>query len=386
LVRSIGERRPWRHALWGLVALAAAQTLTPVGAVPVYFGTSQSQGIYVADLDPATGQLSDPVLALAIAKPGFVALHPTRPLLFATVEGEGRDAGAVASMRIDPDGRLSLIGTRPSEGRGPVHLSVDPSGRVLLVANYGNGSVASFQILEDGSLSEARSVHRHTGRAEHPKRQKGPHAHAIVTDPAGTHAYAPDLGTDSVMVYRLDAAGGTLEEGGQVEVEGKAMGPRHLVWASDGSRAYVINELDLSISVFAPGQGPGGLEPIERVAIGPDLPDDEDLTAAEIRLHPTRPFLYASIRDLTGQGRDTISVLERTPAGLRWVATVPAEVAVPRSFNLDPSGHWMLVGGQRSHDLALFAIDPESGIPRFTGKRIPFDGGPISIEFRRDQG
>jgi 6-phosphogluconolactonase len=361
-----------------------AQTAATSAAGPVYFGASQGQGIYVADFNSATGQLSDPVLALRINKPGFVALHPSQPFLYATTEGKGPNDGAVAAMRIHSDGTLSLIGTQPSQGRGPVHLSLDPTGRVLLVANYGGGSVASFQVLDDGSLSEARSVHQHVGKGEHPERQRGPHPHAIITHPAGTHAYAPDLGADRVMIYQLDTASGALAPAGRVEVVGEAMGPRHVVWAPDGRLAYVINELDLSLSVFRTGDTPAELEHVETVTIGPEIRGAEGLTGAEIQLHPTRPYLYASVRDLSGQGRDSISLLERGSDGLRWIATIPAEVAVPRSFTLDPSGRWMLVGGQRSQDLAIFAIDQDSGRPAFTGTRVPFDGGPISIAFRRD--
>jgi 6-phosphogluconolactonase len=346
-----------------------------------YFGTSQSTGIYFADLDAEKGTLSEPTLAIALEKPGFIAFHPSKPVLYSTSDGigDGKNDG-VAAMRINPDGTLVLIAKQSTGGRGSVHVSVDATGQTLLAANYGSGSVASFRILDDGSLTEARSLHQHVGKGAHRDRQKGPHAHAILPNPANTFAYAPDLGIDKVMIYGLDPAAGTLVEAGFAAVPGKAMGPRHMIWSADGRYAYVLNELDLSLSVFKPGEAPGSLEFIETVSILPTVADKENMTGAEVRIHPDGRFVYASIRDLEGKDRDVISVITRFEDGFRHLETVPARVSVPRNFNLDPTGNWMLVGGQKSHDLALFKVDPKTGIPTFSGTKIPFDGGPICIE------
>jgi 6-phosphogluconolactonase len=169
-------------------------------------------------------------------------------------------------------------------------------------------------------------------------------------------------------------------EAGFSAVPGKAMGPRHMTWSADGRYAYVLNELDVSLSVFKPGEAPGSLEFMETVSILPTVADRENMTGAEVRIHPDGRFIYASIRDLAGKDRDVISVTTRFEDGFRHLNTVSARVSIPRNFNIDSTGNWMLVGGQKSHDVALFKIDPETGVPTFSGTKIPFDGGPICIE------
>jgi 6-phosphogluconolactonase len=105
------------------------------------------------------------------------------------------------------------------------------------------------------------------------------------------------------------------------------------------------------------------------------------MLSAEIRLHPNGKFVYASNRDLTKQGRDSISVFTCYEDGFQRLETVPAAVWMPRNFNIDPTGQWMLIGGQWSHDIAILKVDPSTGLLQFTGTRITFDGEPICIEF-----
>jgi 6-phosphogluconolactonase len=250
-----------------------------------------------------------------------------------------------------------------------------------MAAYYDSGAVASFQILADGSLSEAKSVHQHTGTGNHPTRQTGPHAHSIYPNPANTHAYASDLGIDKVMIYALDPQAGTLGDAGFAQVPGGSMGPRHMKWSADGNYAYVFNELDLSISVFKPGQDTGSLDFIRTVSTLPESADKDAMTGAEIRIHPSGRFVYASNRDLTNRGRDSISVFTRFEDGFERLETVPAEVWIPRNFNIDASGKWLIVGGQQSNNLALFKVNPETGHIKYTGTTLPFEGSPICIEF-----
>ena len=348
----------------------------------VYFGTSQSRGIYFANLDSNTGTLSEPQLAIELESPGFIVIHPHKKFLYSTSSGlSGEKNGGVAAMKINGDGTLSLLNKQSSQGRNPCHVDIDATGQCLMVANYGSGSVASFQIMEDGSLSEAQSVHQHKGSGANPKRQEGPHAHSIFPNPENTFAYAPDLGTDQVMIYQLDPSKGTLTAAGAAQVPGGGMGPRHMKWSADGKHAYVLNELNSSVSVFKPGAANGSLEFIQTVSTLPDGAGKEEMACAEIRIHPNGKFIYASNRDLTEKGRDSISVFTHCEDRFQRLGTTPAEVWIPRNFNIDPSGQWMLVGGQRSHDIALFRIDPATGHIQSSGSPVSFDGGPICIEF-----
>ncbi|HSR88179.1 MAG TPA: lactonase family protein [Pontiella sp.] len=355
-------------------ALAAGMLTTTACAQTsrVYFGTSNSKGIYFSDLDTKTGALTPPALAAETTGAGFIAIHPNKHMLYST---------DIAAFRINSDGTLTLINKLTPKGRDCCHISIDQTGQCLMAACYGSGSVSAFRIREDGSLSDLSSYHQHAGSGDHPQRQTGPHAHSIIPNPANTHAYAPDLGIDKIMIYKLHPGTGTLTEPAFACIPGGSMGPRHMKWSTDGSFAYVLNELDLSISVFRPGKDAGSLVFIRTVSTLPEKADKSDMLSAEIRIHPNGQFIYASNRDLTKQGRDSISVFTRYEDGFQRLGTVPAEVWMPRNFNIDPTGQWMLVGGQWSNDIAIFKVDPATGLLRFTGTRIPFDGEPICIEF-----
>ena len=355
--------------------IATAATLLCSGAQAelerVYIGTSHSRGIYFADLDAATGSLSTPQLAIEANGCGFIAIHPNRKGLYST---------GTSAFEINGNGSLTHLNTQTTEGGGACHISIDATGQCAMAAYYGSGSVASFQILKNGSLSEAKSFHEHEGSGADPKRQTKPHAHSIFMNPENTYAYAPDLGIDKIMIYKLDPAAGTLTPAGAAVIPGGSMGPRHLKWNSDGSMVYLLNELDLSITTLQPIAG-GQLELVKTLSTLPDDADPSDMTCAEIRIHPNGKFIYASTRDLTDQGRDSISVFSRSEDGFQRLETVSAEVWIPRNFNIDPTGKWMLVGGKKSSDIAIFKIDPETGAIRFTGTKVPFEGGPICFEF-----
>ena len=355
--------------------LSTALLATTAQASTVYFGTHKSKGIYVADFDSTTGKLTTPKLAVEAESCGFIAIHPNKNFLYSS---------GASAFKINDNGSLTHLNTQTTDGGRACHVSIDQTGTCVMVAYYDGGAVASFQILEDGSLSEATSFFKHEGSGEQLKRQNKPHAHSIFTNPENTFAYASDLGIDKVMIYGLDPEAGTLSPSGFAEVPGGSMGPRHMKWAADGNYAYVLNELDLSISVFNPGPIKGSLEFIKTGSMLPDGADKERMTCAEIRIHPNGKFIYASNRDLEETGRDSISVFSRFEDGFQRLETVSAEVWIPRNFNIDPTGKWMLVGGMKSNDVAIFRVDPATGLIRFTGDKVPFEGGPICIEFLAD--
>ncbi len=345
----------------------------------VYFGTSDAKGIYYAKLDTEKGILSEPQLAIEISHPGFIAIHPNKKQIYSTAAGPGNREGA-AAMQINGDGTLTLLNMQAAEGSGGCHVSVDQTGQCLVEAHYGSGSVTSFRILPDGSLSEAKSYFRHEGSGADPQRQDRPHAHSVFMNPANTFAYAADLGIDRIMIYKLDADNGSLSPAGETIVPGGSMGPRHMKWNADGAILYVLNELDLSVSIFRAVEN-GQLEFIKTVSVLPADADRSEMTCAEMRIHPNGRYVYTSNRDLTDRGRDSITVFTRLEDGFMRLATVKAEVWIPRNFNIDPSGRWMLIGGKKSHDIALFRIDQKTGLPVFTGTRVAFPGSPICIEF-----
>jgi len=350
----------------------------------VYFATG-SGGICVGQFDDKTGKLSGLEQVYEMENASFLGAHPALPVLYvaAPPKKEGSGIGSVVALKINPEGSLALLNQRSAEGIATCHVGTDPSGGIVMAANYVSGSVVSFRAQEDGSLSERVSLNQHEGSGENPKRQEGPHAHSVFSNPAGTYAYVPDLGIDKVMIYQIDAAEGSLIPSGSVDVPGGGIGPRHMKWAADGKYAYVLNELDLSVSVFKAGKECGALEWIATKSIFPEGADRERMSSAEIRIHPNGKYIYLSVRDLAGKGRDAISVFSAFELGFDRIATVSAQVGVPRNFNLDPSGRWLLAGGQRSKNLAIFKVDPGTGLLEFS-ETLDFESGPVCIEFIRD--
>lgn len=374
-----------------IITLVAMQLLSSVlfaEKVRVYFGTRNSTGIYTSVFDATSGELSVPQLAIKIKSPGFITLHPNKKFIYSITTGlSGSKAGAVAALKINDDGTLTLINKQSSEGSGPSHVSIDATGKCLLVANYGGGTVAAFKINDDGSLAESVSVHKHEGSVPNSRWQKGPHPHSIYENPKNGFVYAPDLGIDKVMIYKLDPDKAILTAAGYANIPGEKMGPRHMKWSSDGKYAYVLNELGCAVTVFKSRWRGGNLKykASLRTLIDENVVGRDDMSSSEIRIHPNGKFVYAATRDDIHKGRDTIAVFNSFSSSKAWhrIDLVPAEVSEPRNFNIDPSGKWMLVGGQTSHDIAIFSIDTETGKLTFTGKKIAFEGSPICIEFAR---
>ena len=350
----------------------------------VYFGTytgAKSKGIYVASFDAATGKLGAPRLAAETESPSFLALHPTRPLLYAVNEVdnfEGQKAGSVSAFAMDPaTGDLRALGRASSGGGGPCHLAVDRGGRHVLVANYGGGSVASLPIKADGGVDAPSSFVQHQGAGADPKRQSRPHAHMIETDAANSFALAADLGLDQVLVYRFDASGGKLQPADPpfARVE-PGSGPRHFAFSPDGRDVYVLNEMRITVTAFK--YASGRLTEFQTVSALPagttPTPDD---SGAEIVAHPSGRFVYASLR-----GPDSIAVFARDAARGRLtpVERVATGGKTPRGFAVDPSGRWLLAGNQRSDSVAVFKIDAATGRLTPTGQTVEV-GAPVSIAF-----
>jgi 6-phosphogluconolactonase len=214
-------RRDFLKAL-GAMGLPTALLLPrqpgpPMTEHTVYLGTytdGASEGIYSFRFDPGTGALTQGRLAAASENPSFLALHPARRYLYAVNEltsYQGEPGGAVSAYAVDTEARtLTLLNRQPTHGGAPCHLSVDRTGRWVLVANYLGGNLAVFPIADDGRLGPASDVVQHEEHGPNAGRQEAPHAHSIILDEANRFAFAADLGIDRVMIYRLDTETGRL--------------------------------------------------------------------------------------------------------------------------------------------------------------------------------
>jgi 6-phosphogluconolactonase len=340
----------------------------------VYVGTytqAGSKGIYRFELDPATGKLTSRALAAETANPSFLASHPNRRFLYAVGEIDnfgGKKSGAVSAFAIDlKTGDLKLLNQQASVDDGPCHLVVDKQGKHALAANYAGGSACVLPIRADGRLGEATSVVRHKGSSVNKQRQEAPHAHSINLDAANRFAFVADLGIDKVMIYRYDADKGTLTKNDPpaADVEPGA-GPRHFAFHPNGRYAYVINELNNTITAFQYDAERGALKTLQSV---PTLPKDfkGNNTTAEVVVHPSGKFLYGSNR-----GHDSIAIFtidpktgELTPAGDQ-----SQQIKVPRNFTIDPTGTWLLVGNQEANSISVFRIDPKTGALTSAGPAV----------------
>ena len=352
----------------GLATVLRAQERT------VYVGTytnGASKGIYAFRFNSSTGKASEPALAAESSNPAFLVLHGNRRFLYAANENPN---GAVSAFSIDPaNGRMTLLNSVSSRGSGPCHVALDRTGKWLFVANYNSGSVALFPVAADGKLEEASTVMQHSGSSVHRDRQEGPHAHEVVVSADNRFVLVPDLGTDQVMIYRFDASKGELTRAAPGFAKAApGAGPRHLVFGSDGSFVYVLNELASSITAFR--YQDGRLDERQTVSTLPD--DFKGVTSgAEIAVHPTGKYLYASNR-----GHDSIALF-RVDSGQGTLAAaghVSTRGRTPRNFAIDPGGAYLLAANQDSGTIIVFRIDQKSGglTPSGDVVRIP---APVSL-------
>ena len=294
-----------------------------------------------------------------LPNPSFLVGDPARRVLYA-VHGDDDHASAFA---VEPDGRLRPLGDAPTGGTNVVHQALDPSGRFLVVANYGSGSVAVLPAGEDGALGTASQVLDMPGPVgPHRSEQAGSHPHQVVFSPDGAFVLVPDKGLDRVFVLAFDA--GHLALAGSVAMRPGA-GPRHLAFHPTRPLAFLVNELDSTLALLRWDGAAGTLEPAH---LASTLPPDffGASTAAAIALTPDGRFAYVSNR-----GRDAVARFAFDPATERLVAVGWTESGGrdPRFMTLDPTGGYLLVANEQGDSLVTFAIDPESGDLRSTGRR-----------------
>lgn len=371
-------------ALASALAVPISALEPPKGkAMRIYIGTytgPKSQGIYQMRFDPDTGELHSEGLAAVSVNPSFLAMDPRGRYLYAVNEigsFQGEPTGAVTAFAVEAGGALGELGQQPSHGTGPCHVSVDPRGRVVLVANYGSGSVAAYPVKPDGSLAPASAAIQHVGSGPNRARQEGPHAHCIVPDPTGKRVLAADLGLDQVCIYRLDLATGKLASNDPDHFSvAPGSGPRHIAWAPDGRHAYVINELRSTITVCGYDPATGALRELQTVSSLPEGFHGRSATA-EIAAHPSGRFVYGSNR-----GHDSIAVfsVEHGSGSLKLVGIQPCGGKNPRSFALDPTGRFLLVANQDTDNVVVFRIDQKTGALVATGHTAAV-GAPVCVLF-----
>src|SRR5579859_1175872 len=361
-------------ALFLLTTFAAAAPAPHSGKYLFYVGTyteegSTSKGIYAYRFDASTGQITTLGLAAETTNPSFVALHPNGRFLYAVNEVgnyKGPNSGGVSAFSIDRiTGKLTFLNEVPSRGADPCYITVDKTGKHVLVANYTGGSVAVFPVQEDGKLGEASAFVQHTGKGPNAERQEGPHAHSIDLSPDQRFAMVDDLGLDELLVYKFDNTKGTLTPNDPPFAKLDAgVGPRHFALRPDGKFAYVVTEIGHTVTVLSNDAANGKLQPVQTITTLPkDFKGRND--DAEIRVHPSGKFLYASNR-----GDDSIAIyaIDQAKGTLTQVAITKTGGKEPRNFEIDPEGKLLFAENQKSDNIVVFRIDQKTGQLTPTGK------------------
>jgi 6-phosphogluconolactonase len=352
---------------------------------PIRFGTGQilqgkGKGIHWFQYDAETGQLSERGVLEGVRNPSYLCFDKDRRYLYAVnelKEFEGQFGGGVSAFRVDQDtGGLTYLNSQPTRGTDPCHLIVDPAGGHVLVANFMSGSVCVLPIMADGSLGEETDFIQHEGSSINPQRQAGPHAHAVEFDAAGRFCFVPELGLDKVMIYRFDPRTGKLSPAETPWVSVKpGAGPRQLVMHPRGGFAYLINELNCTMTSYRYDAASGALHELQTL---PTLPADFSghSSCAEVQISPDGRYLYGSNR-----GHDSLAIYRLDEdGGMEAIGHVPTGGRIPRNFEVHPSGRLLCAANQDSDNLVMFRIDSSTGRPEPMGQTAMV-GTPICVRF-----
>jgi len=354
--------------------------------IDVYFGSAgkNSEGIYHSTLNTDTGKLSKATQAHDITAAKFITTSPDNQYLYAVATQKAPDEPVVAAYKIEKNGELALLNKTPVGDSSGTHISVHPNNRFLITAQYGGNSVALFPIEEEGRVGERAQLFEHKGGSGVvPSRQQKPHPHWVGFSPDERFAFAPDLGKDEIVIYKVNRKKNTLKKHGAAQTIAGG-GPRHMRFSVDGKFIYLLNELTLSVTTFAYDAKKGKASPLTTVATLSEATKAKEgfNSASEILVHPNGKFVFTGNR-----GHDSISAFRANPetGELALIEVEAIRGSWPRSISMDPSGRWLLAAGARSNTISVFGINQETGELTFQTGGVINVPEPITIAFGRTQ-
>ena len=335
------------------------------------YTSGTNDGIYVYKFNTETGENSF-VSSVKTSNPSYLAISPNQKYVFAVNENADSTrftiTGHVAAFSFDKTtGKLNFINKQESGGKHPCYVSIDKTGKWVIVGNYSSGSLAVLPVRSNGSLDSAVQIMQHEGSSVNSERQEGPHVHATVLNRNNKTLYVPDLGLDEVKLYNLDNKTGKLKEFVPPFIATEpGAGPRHIDIHPNGKYAYLMEELTGSVSVYEIEKN-GYLSLIQNIS---GLPRDFDgaIGSADIHVSPDGKFLYCSNR---GES-NTIGIfsINKNNGQLEWIDHQSTLGKTPRNFNFDPTGNFLLVANQNSDEIVIFKRDKETGLLTDTKKKI----------------
>lgn len=345
----------------------------------LYVGTFTSEGaegIYLCRFNQETGDIAFVKTFKGIDNPSFLKISPDGRYLYAATRAAAviePSGGYVSAYRIGTGGELHFLNKQVSNGQDPCHVDVSPDGRLVAVATYGSGTTSLYAVNSDGSLAPATSVVQNEGQGPNRQRQSSPHAHSIKFSPYGKQVFSADLGTDQLNIFYIDA--NQLVQTQQKYVKfAPGAGPRHFVFHPADEVIYVIHELNSTISVVK--NEANEWKTIQNISTLPAGYSGVSF-CADIHILPGEKFLYGSNR---GDNSIFIAEIDGLTKKLTGLGTVETHGNWPRNFVISPNGQFMLVANQRSGNITVFKINPETGFPEFTGKELKIPA-PVCLEF-----
>ena len=370
--------------LLALPAAAFAADPPKSGKYWVFFGCytdgKTTKGVYRAEMDAATGKVSEPELAAEVGSPSFLHIAPDGKSLYAVGEAAGKDGGGVYSWKLDPaTGKLSDQVSLTSKGAGPCHISTDAKNQFAVVSNYGGGSTTLFKLKPDGGLDSRTGFLQHEGKVFDAKRQGGPHAHCGFFDGTGELVLVNDLGLDKVMIHKLNRATGEIapHDPAFVKLPDRS-GPRHIHIAPDNSVAFVCGEIDMTVNVVKMDVKGNKFEVVQSLST---LPEGEKVvpafSTAECRIHPNGKFVYVSNR-----GHNTVAAFKYDAATMKVspAGHITGDIKTPRNFNITPDGGFMLIASQDGGKVGVYKIDTATGLATETEFSAKV-GKPVCVKF-----
>ena len=370
-----------------LAQKAIAQTNKKSKEMLLYIGTytssGKSEGIYVHKFDLETGKLTPLHIVKDVLEPSFLTIDKSRKYLYASnelLEYEGKKSGAVSAFAIDQKtGNLQFLNKQSSLGDAPCFITTTENEKFALVANYLGGNVSVYPIEKDGKLGASVDLAQHTGFGPNKDRQESAHAHSIILDRNNRFAFAADLGIDKLMIYAFDAKTGKLKPNeNQPFYQTKAgAGPRHFSFHPNGKLAFLINELDLTMTSLAYDEKIGMLKEIQIVPTLPAGVSTVGATCADIHVSPNGKFLYGSNR--WHNSIVSYKIDEKT-GRLEYIEHTLTGGKKPRNFAIAPDGKFLLVANQDSDNIVVFRIDEKTGKLQTTGNiaQVPV---PVCLKF-----